>query len=368
MAIIQNGDIFNFSNIPSIHKTLPKGVYMLQTSMEGIYLKKKEDFVLPKKIYGDHSIVDRWITSFKNNSEKNLGILLSGIKGTGKTITAQKFCIDIDLPIIIINAEYAGPAFIDFMTNPELGTAVVFIDEFEKIYQNKDKQRDLLSLMDGQYPTNLIFLLTANEEIRNDYLINRLNRIKYKKEYFNLEESVMAEVIDDLLVNKEHAESIYDFFNIINICTFDLLVNIIKEMNLFKEDAISCGKHLNLKSEDSYVNITEIYKGKSYECHSMNFRPGLYNQINRKKVDYLPEDERDTAVITIGFGEGNNEYTLEKVQGGKLLTVKTPIDVDYEWDEDAEGNDIQVATDVKKDTKIVEYKFLITPVTYRSIF
>lgn len=291
MSIIQSGNRFTFEDVTGTHPQLPAGNYILKYDQRiGYYLNKKEDFELPKKVYGDHSIVSRWLKSWGVNSSKNMGIILSGVKGSGKTITAQKFCVDSNLPVIIINEPFHGSDFIDFLTSPKMGECVIFIDEFEKIYANRDNQFDMLSLMDGNYSTKLIFLLTVNEERLNDYLVNRLNRIKYRKSYGDLEFEIMDEVIEDMLINKEHKQSIYDFFEKVNMRTFDLLTNLIKEMNLFNEDAIQCGMHLNLKPEAKYYTAYEIFEGMEYECYNTDWTPGddVY-EFHRKNLDYLPK-------------------------------------------------------------------------------
>jgi len=293
MNVIQNGQKFSFEDITATHTKLPVGNYMLKYNpRDGYHLIAKEDFTLPKKVYGNHSIVDRWIKSWNHNSDKNMGIVLSGIKGSGKTITAQKFCIEVGLPVIMITDGYSGPDFVDFMSNPLISECVVFIDEFEKIYQRDANQNELLSLMDGLHPTNLIFLLTINEDKLSSYLVNRLNRIKYRKNYEDLDLDTMNEVIDDMLINKEHRQSIFEFFDKVNLRTFDLLVNLIKEMNLFNEDATSCGAHLNLKAENKYYEVIEIYDGKEYPCNSVTTNPTSDTiVVNRKITSYLKKNE-----------------------------------------------------------------------------
>jgi DNA polymerase III delta prime subunit len=290
MSIIQSGHRFSLTDVSATHSKLPVGNYMLKKDPRSgeFYLVQKESFILPKKVYGDHSVVDRWLQSWKYNSNKNLGILLAGLKGTGKTITAQKFCMDSNMPVIIIGEPFEGSDFIDFITDPKLGECIIFIDEFEKVY-NRDNQYDMLSLMDGNYSTKLVFLLTVNEERINDYLINRLNRIKYRKAYGDLEFDVVEEVIDDMLINKDHKESIYTFFEKVNMRTFDLLTNLIKEMNLFSEDAIACGKHLNLKPEQKYYNVTEVFAGQEYECYPTEWIPGDDLDISRKSINHHPD-------------------------------------------------------------------------------
>lgn len=295
MSILQSGNTYTVKNLTGTYEKLPVGNYILKfdPTTGKYYLNQKETFKLPNKIYGDHSIIERWLYSWRVNSSKNLGILLTGIKGSGKTITAQKFCVEANLPVIIINETAYGSEFIDFLTSPELGECIVFIDEFEKIYNRHDeRQYDLLSLMDGNYSTKLIFLLTVNEEHINEYLINRLNRIKYRKAYRDLEPAVIEEVIEDLLENKEHKDSIYEFFERVNICTFDLLTNLIKEMNLFKEDAITCGFHLNLRGEEKRYGVFEIRNGVEHPCHFVYWAPtSTTMEISRKTLDYLWAEE-----------------------------------------------------------------------------
>ena len=323
MSIVQSGTRFTLEDVTNTFTKLPTGNYILKHDPRiGYYLNKKEDFELPKKVYGDHSIVNRWLKSWEVNSSKNLGIVLSGVKGSGKTITAQKFCVDSTLPVIIINEPFQGSDFIDFVTSPKLGKCIIFIDEFEKIYSNTDKQYDMLSLMDGNYATSLIFLLTVNEERLNDYLINRLNRIKYRKNYGDLEYDVMNEVIDDMLINKDHKQSIYDFFDKVNMRTFDLLTNLIKEMNLFNEDAIQCGMHLNLKPSSKTYQVFEIFNGKEYEMYSTNWNPSnSVLEFHRRNLDYLPQKPKE---------EVKTEASLEEQYEDTPVPTNTN-DIYYRW-------------------------------------
>jgi hypothetical protein len=338
MSIIQNGEKFSFADITGTYDKLPVGNYMLKYSeREGFFLIKKEQFVMPSKVYGDQSIVNRWLTSWKHNSHKNLGILLTGLKGSGKTITAQKFCIDSNLPVIIISSGFSGSDFVDFITNPKLGECIIFIDEFEKIYSEYDRdnaQHDLLSIMDGNFSTKLIFLLTVNNENLNEYLVNRLNRIKYRKSYSDLEFETMEAVINDMLINKSHRESIYEFFEKVNMRTFDLLTNLIKEMNLFNEDAITCGMHLNLRSHAKQYEVFEIFKGKEFECYRTEFAPvSKIIEIERKEIDHLGVS--DSKLRSLDIEDVEDSYDISYIvrivledckveRTGKNIHIETP--------------------------------------------
>lgn len=333
MSIIQNGNIFSVVSFQAQYEKLPKGIYILNyDENRGFHLSKKDELPQPKKLYGDHSITKRWMTSW-NNCEKNMGIILSGTKGTGKTVTAQKFCIESGLPVILITQAWSGPAFINFITSPDLGEFICFIDEFEKIYNENNREDqgsaiDLMSMMDGNYNTKIIFLLTVNTFRINEYLINRLNRIKYKKEYGDyLDADVVDSVIADLLNDKKYTESIHKFFDRIGILTFDLLVNIIKEINIFDQDAMECGKHLNLKAEDRYYEVHEVYGGLKYQCDGVSFN--LHDtdvDIRRKSTNYLPipKDEEGTPMphwIEYDINLELSECVIEKVDGSRIFTI-----------------------------------------------
>lgn len=328
MSVIQSGTKYSFANITDTFTTLPKGNYLLKFDpREGFFLEKKDAFILPQKIYGDQSIIKRWLTSWKTNSSKNLGILLAGVKGSGKTITAQKFCMDSELPVIIINEVFHGSDFIDFITSPKLGECIIFLDEFEKMYAKQEHQQELLSIMDGNYSTRLIFLLTVNEDRLNDYLVNRLNRIKYCKTYYDLDVDTINSVIDDILVNKDHAESIHTFFEKVNLRTFDLLVNLIKEMNLFNEDALECGSHLNLKPHNKTYEVFEIFNGKEYPCYSSSFFPGMeWLEVERKSLEYLPlPDNKNIKSIDPDEEDPLGYYEDELAIPGRTWSVRLAV-------------------------------------------
>lgn len=327
-SIIQIGSTYSVKELTATHEKLPLGVYLTQfnDSTGEYYLVAKESFKLPNKVYGDHSIVHRWLKSWKHNSEKNLGILLSGLKGTGKTITAQKFCIEAKMPVILVDSPHGGgyaKGFNNFISNPIFSNSIVFIDEFEKVYDARDEQVELLGLLDGAFMTKLIFLLTVNNTHLNEYLNNRLNRIKYHKAYRDLEPEVVEEVIEDLLVDKTHKDSIYKFFEKINLCTFDLLVNLIKEMNLFGEDAIACGAHLNLSVQEKSYAVYELFNGSEYKCNNVTFSPGSLDgredvlYINRLSTDYLQNATKSTVGFNVKKDDGFDALDAPTVQNGE---------------------------------------------------
>ena len=84
---LQDGNIFNQGSATTVShpKGLPKGIYEVKLSMAGFYLSKiAESFTFDYKLYGlNQKFIDYVLKTYENTTG-NLGVLLDGIKGTGK--------------------------------------------------------------------------------------------------------------------------------------------------------------------------------------------------------------------------------------------------------------------------------------------
>ena len=313
----------------SISDKLSPGVYTVKLNpMTGFYLEQGEDFKLPKKLYGDFSDIKYWTKSFEAN-ERNVGILLCGLKGTGKTIEAKKFCIDSGKPVILVTESFMDNIshLISFLTTPEFRDSIIFIDEFEKIYPEQSQQA-LLSLLDGVYNTKFAFILTVNHPNISEFLINRLGRIRYRKNYDSLDPKIVDEILVDYLINQDHKMSVHSFFFSIGICTYDLLMNLIGEMNLFNEDAIRCGSRLNVEPVEGLYTLTEVIDGEQVCESSVNL--SISDFINELKepgatlqsLDFyrstfqIPEDYSfDSSLLETKYSVG--EYQKARLSNRK---------------------------------------------------
>ena len=270
--LIQNNNIFTIGSFTGTYETLPVGTYRLRQDARTneYYLVKVEDFVIPHKLYGNFKSVKRILNSF-SVTNKNLAALFVGIKGAGKSIEAKKLCIDSGLPIIIIDAGYDDVELISFLSSPELGSCVIFIDEYEKLYNNRSADETImLQILDGACNSHHLFILTVNSmNSFNSNLINRPSRIFYRKTYDGLTEDVINEVLDAELINKNWKEEMLSVLGRFSDVTFDILMSLIREVNLYDESPTECAKLMNFSPESIYVEVVQIHEdGTRRECQS----------------------------------------------------------------------------------------------------
>ena len=78
------------SDALKVSSELPVGRYTINIApMSPITLVKAPEFKLPEKFYGDvENIADRILRTFSVRT-KSTGVLLHGVKGAGKSLTAQ---------------------------------------------------------------------------------------------------------------------------------------------------------------------------------------------------------------------------------------------------------------------------------------
>jgi hypothetical protein len=261
MWIQRNNELsFSASEIKALEE-IPVRNWLLKQNMDGsFYLEEASSFKLPAKVYGDsEKIANRYLNTFRHKNS-NLGVLLTGMKGTGKSVTAKITCMNSDLPVILITEPFRGDGFKSFLSNITQ-PVIVFIDEFEKVYFETSLQNGFLSILDGIFEGKKLFLFTSNEKGNiNQYMINRPGRVHYLREYNALEMAIVEEFIDDNLINKDHKNGLLEVISILGNITMDTLTALIAEMNLYKETAREAIKEVNLRPEKVSYDVEVINK------------------------------------------------------------------------------------------------------------
>jgi len=194
----------------------------------------QDEFRFPYKIYDlDNKFIKRVIKTYKH-TVGNLGVLLNGTKGTGKTVTTKNLCNELNMPVLIITQSDDGLSNFINKINQDV---VILIDEYEKVFNGNDSAVQLLSVMDGVLTNGhrRTFLLTTNELYVNNNILQRPGRIRYLKKYKDLELHTIEEILDDLLHYKEHRENIIEYIAHLKLITVDIVKAIVSEVNIHNE-------------------------------------------------------------------------------------------------------------------------------------
>jgi hypothetical protein len=251
---LKNGNTYRVATQESmdLHGALSAGNYVVKMDPnENFYLEHIPAFDAPPKLYGDvHKDASRIINTFKSR-DKATGVLLTGEKGSGKTMLSKKVCLDLaeeGVPTIVINAPWCGDKFNTLIQSIEQPCVVMF-DEFEKVY-DREQQELMLTLLDGIYSSKKLFILTCNDRWRIDgHMQNRPGRIFYFKCYDGLEESFIREYLADNLINQEHTETFVRITSIFAKFNFDMMKAMVEEMNRYNEGPKEALNMLNVRAE-----------------------------------------------------------------------------------------------------------------------
>lgn len=233
---LQDGNTFSQGSSTTVShpEGLPKGIYEVRLSMAGFYLSKiAESFTFDYKLYGLNQKFINYVLKTYENTTGNLGVLLDGIKGTGKTVTAKELCNHLQLPVILVQSigNDTNDKLIKYLSTAIDFDCIFFFDEYEKEFKDSSV---VLSFMDGTYNSiyRKIFLLTTNNLNVDPNLLGRPSRIRYKKSFENLSEDVVREILNDILENKDAIENVIELTHSMNIVTIDLIKAIATEINI----------------------------------------------------------------------------------------------------------------------------------------
>lgn len=250
-----------------VYEKLPVATYMCSYSMDvGYFLTVVPDFTLPSRIYGDaERMADRFLNTFSQRGGTT-GVLLSGLKGSGKSLTMKATAIKgakLGLPTIIVSSPFCGDNFNKFIQSIDC-EAILLFDEFEKVY-DETQQKLLLTLLDGVSTTKKLVIMTVNNTVKvNGHMKNRPGRLFYNINYSSISNEFIRDYCGERLNDKNKIETIVSAASIIGEFNFDMLQALVEELNRYNESVKDALHILNIKpswnSRQSY-NVTAYLRG-----------------------------------------------------------------------------------------------------------
>lgn len=313
--------------------TLPPGVYEYRNNMQGWWLEQiGARFTFPYKIYGTHDHITQRIEKAWDNLPSNLGILLNGVKGTGKTVAAQlvaNWAIDKGFPVLVVSRPIPLANILPKVMQP----IVVIFDEFEKTHAEEKDQQELLTTLDGmgRHSFRRLFILTTNNKDIEANFIDRPSRIRYSWEFDRLEDDVIQEIMDDMLEDdlQELRPAISTYLNTRQVLSIDVVKTVISEVNIFREEPTAFEAMMNLSARPPRgFTLTVVDKeGQDLKVLTSYFKPlrgwsnNLLNLLNRAGCKHYVEN-----VV-----EEGNHWDINDINANRSIRLLRPTDDPNVW-------------------------------------
>lgn len=333
MKAIQIGSKFEiYGDDLKTHNFLPPQVYTVKfAKMTGFYLELHSPFSVDEKIYGVHlQKVDKVLNAFKRFN-RNLGVILSGHKGIGKSIFARMLgmkAVEQGIPVIIVEEYFPGIASYIESIEQEV---MVFFDEFDKTFSKNDDEGDgsnpqtsLLSLFDGVASGKKLFVITCNNIYSlSEYFVNRPGRFHYHFRFKYPSAEEIQEYLRDKLAEKywPEIETVIEFSRRIDL-NYDCLRAIAFELasgaSLY--EAI---KDMNIINMDDSVYDATLYYDDGTVLKLENTTMNMFEK--NRSYRFWFSDSKGNAVANIAFSPTEGKYSpLQNgiMIDGECLTIR----------------------------------------------
>lgn len=284
MKIVAFGNTYHiYGDDVKTYEKLPAGYYRVEYDPRSGYSIRKVDnpMVVNEMVYGlQKDKVEKVIRGF-NSTDRNLGVLLSGDKGIGKSLFTKLLaikCVECGLPVISVTE--STPKLADYLCDFDQECLILF-DEFDKVFgyhkdeEGVDVQNSLLPLFDGAVSASKkLFVITCNEIYRlNDFLVNRPGRFHYHFRFDYPSDGEIKQYLEDKLDKSAYGEieKVIAFAHKVEL-NYDCLRSIAFELNhgySFEETI----KDINIISEEGYghYNVTAVFNnGQTMTEHGVS--------------------------------------------------------------------------------------------------
>ena len=206
-------------------------------SWEGsMFLELSNNLELPKNYFcgpSDKKFVGRVLDYFNTTTKSTTGVMLKGLKGSGKSITAKKIAIDSHMPIIVVDPGFPARKLNEFFNKFKQNVCVLF-DELEKNEKNWDTDQ-LLTFLDGISCTcrKLVIFTCNSDDNVCDFIKDRCSRVRYSRTFDALSEDAVFGLCNRELEDEGEARAACKFImNTFKTISYDNVLSFVEEIKL----------------------------------------------------------------------------------------------------------------------------------------
>lgn len=324
---------------------LPAGVYNVGFHpMMGFYLEQRyHEFDLPANLFGDvEEKAEKLMKRYVKNGE--VSALLSGAKGSGKTLLAHVFANramkELGKAVVLVDNSFENPNGLkDFLV--DVGDAVFIFDEFAKNFCDEEQQGMLDFFSGSNAGKRATFVIENRWADINEFMLDRPGRMRFHFRYGKLPMDTIAEVCDFFGVNKELKRLVLNYAARSLTIGMDTLNKLIEEAMIdevtTKDEFNDLVGTLNIPNnkEVEYVISHVEFEGKTYPGVGLNsihvhgngngLHGGFYNCESHPVAKALiaSTDEKIQAII-----EGISYESESDEEEGKMVTHYNWYDLD----------------------------------------
>lgn len=368
MHIVESGKRYRiFNNAITTYDQLPPKTYRVDYDPETriFSLLEAHDFEIPEtKIYGQHLDKVKKVLNSMDKMNRNLGVILSGDKGIGKSLFSK--CLGLKarkkgIPVILVNEYHEGIA--NFLEEIEQ-TVMILFDEYDKTFDEKKHncQAEMLSLFDGVSAGKKLFVITCNEiQSLSQYLINRPGRFHYHFRFLYPTADEIRDYMEDKL-DKQYYDEIENViaFSVRMNLNYDCLRSIAFELNngLKFQEAIN---DLNIIRISQYKNIKIIVEFENQATLSGKIKEWqLYDNTITDMSIYLPDNIRPLSYVGEYIGEFPRNFSNNYIDKDKrmLMFHVTNPEPEYDIAYTHESQDEEKTDEGKKITDILDKLYI----------
>ena len=262
---------------------VPSGYYRIAfCEKRGFYLAQVDALQVADKVYGnllEH--LPRIEAAFAEQTDKPLSVMLEGLKGSGKSLLmktlAKRFVENEGGIVLLCNTPFVGDDYFQFLQKISQ-KKIVLMDEFDKVYIDKDRRNNILTLLDGNFASHTMFILTMNAGLSSgnfEYFHNRPGRVMFNIKFKGVPIEAIQAYAEDHLDDKTKVAEVVQFVKRFTDFNMDMLSKLVNEINYCPSSSLeSIAEYLNVKPDltldDIYFNVQYLRKGVDITKHIVN--------------------------------------------------------------------------------------------------
>lgn len=237
--LIKIGDEIRFTAVGGECELESGKVYTadFERMSDEVFLKEAPALQMPSDLYetlDDAKFINKVLTHYNRSTTGTTGVILAGVKGTGKTVMAKSIAVKSELPIVLLDKKFPPRELTGLMTKLKDEKVCIIIDEIDKLNDRSYDDDFLLQLFDGisTCGNNLIVATCNNVDDVNEYLLDRCSRIRYYKEFEEMAPSMIQAILENRLDDQKKVKPLTDFIvHTFGLISFDNVAAFAQEVN-----------------------------------------------------------------------------------------------------------------------------------------